>query len=159
MASNSTTITLFLVILSGIFCAMPDMWNNHKTPLYAGIIILTNAILMFIYTALFHRSSFNQIDNSIMGKMVLSGLLLFVSWVLFLQTVKHKKYTIMALFWVVAFIASSIISVVVFGTKVTRYNTIGIILCIIGMVFIVWSEADIIDSFQYNPIHAINILN
>lgn len=126
---------IMILIFSTIAFVVPDMWIHMRNPVGASILLMTNAICMTIYAYYYHRDECFSVNKDKVTKMILSGFLYFVGWILYISTFKYKKYS-------TALVSQTILALVLGGAFAmiyleNRYNTPKVISFIVGIVAII----------------------
>jgi len=139
---NSVITPAILVFLSAVSYTLPEIWLPLRNPLYSSIIVLTNGILLLLYSLLFHQDNFDNINRDTSLKMILTGIFIFFSWALYLEALTYKKYSILSTQYIYLFIVSIIIAFFVLGSKITLLKAIGVIVAVIGISLIIIGETN-----------------
>jgi glucose uptake protein GlcU len=93
MVSDNQWI-LLLIGISTVAFIIPDMWLHMRNPVGASILLITNAICMSIYAYYYHNEEFTNPASEKMIRMIISGILYFVAWMLYLNAIKYEKFAL-----------------------------------------------------------------
>jgi len=138
---------LILLTISSIAYVIPDLWIHMRNPVGASILLVTNAICMSIYAYYYYHHEYTNPTFDKMSKMIISGLLYFFAWVLYLETLKSEKFSmISASQTIIMFVLGGAFAMAFLENK---YNCTKIVALALGLAAVIlFSYGESLPSYQ-----------